>query len=179
MKSLAFILTLVFSTQSAWSADTVNTDLPGYVDFSALSEDYGEPRVMVNVGGSLLKLVGSMKHDDPALEHALKGLDSLRIHVYDTEGDTTPADERMDAVSSKLKNQEWEQIVRVREPEDRVNIFVKHSEDVIHGLMIMAVNAEEAVFINVLGDINPAKLNEVVAGIDVVHNFGVDLDLAQ
>lgn len=152
--------------------------MPGYVDFSELSQNYGEPRVMVNLGGSLLKLVGSMKHDDPVAEEALKSLESVRIHVYDTAGDTTSADARMDAVSGKLTSLDWEQIVRVQEPENRVNIYVKHSEDRIHGLMIMAVNAEEAVFVNVLGDINPAHLSEVVAGIDMVDEFDVDFDLA-
>lgn len=178
MKTIALVISLVFATQTAWSADEATADMPGYVDFSELSQDYGEPRVMVNLGGSLLKLVGSMKHDDPVAEEALKSLDSVRIHVYDTAGDTRSADARMDAVSSKLANQDWEQIVRVQEPEDRVNIYVKHSADRIQGLMIMAVNAEEAVFVNVLGDIDPAHLNNVVAGIDVVDDFDVDFDLA-
>ncbi|MFT4767549.1 MAG: hypothetical protein ACI8RN_000676 [Glaciecola sp.] len=178
MKAIALVISLVFATQTAWSADESTADMPGYVDFSELSQDYGEPRVMVNLGGSLLKLVGSMKHDDPVAEEALKSLDSVRIHVYNTNGDTSSADARMDAVSSKLADQDWEQIVRVQEPEDRVNVYVKHSADRIQGLMIMAVNAEEAVFVNVLGDIDPAHLNSVVAGIDVVDDFGVDFDLA-
>ncbi|EED30421.1 conserved hypothetical protein [gamma proteobacterium NOR5-3] len=177
MKAIALIISLVFATQTVWSADEPGTEMPGYVDFSQLSESYGEPRVMVNLGGSLLKLVGSMKHDDPVTEETLKNLDSVRIHVYDTAGDTTSAEARMDAVSSKLMSQDWEQIVRVREPEDRVNIYVKYSEDRIQGLMIMAVDTEEAVFVNVLGDIDPAHLNDVVAGIDVVDGFNVDLDL--
>lgn len=178
MKSIALLLSLVFTTQVAWSADESTSQLPGYVDFSTLSENYGEPRVMINLGGSLLKLVGSMKHDDPIAEETLKNLDSVRVHVYDTEGDTTAAATRMENVSDKLANLEWEQIVRVREPDDRVNIYVKHSDDRIHGLMIMAVNDEEAVFVNVLGDIDPAHINQVVSSIDVVDGLDVDLDLA-
>lgn len=177
MKSFALVLSLIFAAQAAWSADEANADMPGYVDFSALSQSYGEPRVMVNLGGSLLKLVGAMKHDDPMAEETLRSLDAVRIHVYDTAGDTRSAEARMDTVSDTLKGQNWEQIVRVREPDDRVNIYVKHSEDRIHGLMIMAVNLEEAVFVNVLGDIDPTQLNEVVAGIDMVDEFDVDLDL--
>ena len=103
MKSLALILSLVFVTQTAWSADEATTDMPGYVDFSELSQNYGEPRVMINLGGSLLKLVGSMKHDDPVAEEALKSLDSVRVHVYDTAGDTTSAEERKSSFEDMMR----------------------------------------------------------------------------
>lgn len=175
MKSIALIVSLVFAAQFAAAADEPITDMRGYVDFSALSADYGEPTVMVNLGGSLLKLVGAMKHSDPIAEETLKSLDSVRVHVYDTAGDTTAATQRMDLASSKLASMEWEQIVRVQEPDDYVNVFVKHSDDRIHGLMIMAVSEDEAVFVNVLGDIDPARINDVVAGIDVVSDLDFDL----
>lgn len=177
MKSTVLILSLMFATHSVWAADESPTDQPGYVDFAELSQDYGEPRVMVNLSGSLLKLVGDLKHDDPLARETLRSLDSVRIHVYDTAGDLTPAAVRMEAVSSKLTNLKWEQIVRVQEPTDRVNIYVKYSDERIQGLMIMAVNVEEAVFVNVLGDIDPAQLQNVVAGIDIVDDFDVDFDL--
>ncbi|WP_439106178.1 DUF4252 domain-containing protein [Congregibacter sp.] len=178
MKSTALALSILLATPFAWSADEPINDMPGYVDFAELSQNYGEPRVMVNLGGSLLKLVGTMKHDDPVAEEALKSLDSVRVHVYDTEGETSSAEQRMDTVSSKLETLEWEQIVRVREPDDRVNVYVKYTEDRIQGLMVMAVNSEEAVFVNVLGDIDPAHLNKVVDSIDVVDDFDIDIDMA-
>ena len=126
---------------------------------------------MIDLSSSLLKLVGAMKHDDPAAEEALRNLDSVRVHVYDTGGDEAPAARRMAAVKDMLSAQGWEQIVRVREPDDQVDIYVKHGGERIQGITIMAVDPEEAAFINVLGDIDPAKLNDVVSSIEVGHDL--------
>lgn len=177
MKSLTLILALILIVPSAWSTDDSRPTLAGHVDFSKLSQSYGEPRVTVNLGASLLHLIGAIKHDDPVIEETLKNLDSVRIRVYDTAGDIGLATAQMDTAGRELGDLDWERIVRVTEPEERINVYVKHSQTRIHGLVIMAIDAEEAVFVNVSGDINPAHLNDVVAGIAVVDDFNVDLEL--
>ena len=35
-------------------------DLPGYVDFGDLSATYGEPKITINLGGTMLNFVGMM-----------------------------------------------------------------------------------------------------------------------
>lgn len=177
MRNLSIYLSLFLSafvlTVPASADDETLETRPGYVDFSTLAAEYGEPRVMVDLSESLLQLISAMKHDDPVAEEALRSIESVRIHVYDTEGKIKPATERMDSARATLNSQEWEQIVRVREPDEQVEIFVKHDEGRIYGLTVMAVEEHEAVFINVLGDIDPAQLNAVVDNIDI----GVDLDM--
>ncbi len=176
MKILSLTLALLFASTAALAGD--DSDLsskPGYVDFGELAADYGEPRVMVDIGSSLLKLVSAMKHEDPVAEAALRNLESVRVHVYDTAGDIAAAAEHMQDVSKILGDLDWEQIVRVREPQERVDIYVKHGEDEIHGLTVMKVDGEEAVFVNVLGDINPAELSAVMHGVDL--DLDVDVDL--
>ena len=175
MKAFAFALALLGGITSTIAADDSLISMPGYVDFAELSQEYGEPRVMINIGGSLLKLVGSMKHDDPVAEEALRNLESVRVHVYSTAGNTMPAAARMEQASDKLATLDWEQIVRVREPDELVNVYVKHSGNSIQGLVVMAVDSEEAVFVNILGDIDPSQLNQVVSRIDVVNALDIDL----
>ncbi|MFT7286105.1 MAG: hypothetical protein ACI87W_000209 [Halieaceae bacterium] len=173
MKTLTVISALLFMALPALAQDADIESMPGYVDFGALSADYGEPRVMVDLGGSLLKLVSAMKHDDPVAEQALRSIDSVRVNVYDTAGDSTPAEERMSSVSKSLTALSWEQIVRVREEDKQVDIYVKHGDDRVHGLTVMSVDSEQAVFINVLGDIDPGTLRTVVDHVDL----DVDIDL--
>ncbi|MEE4108837.1 MAG: DUF4252 domain-containing protein [Halieaceae bacterium] len=145
----------------------------GYVDFGELAEAYGEPRVMINIGSSLLRLVNAIKHEDPVAEQILRDMQSIRVHVYDTHGNLAPAKGRIDRVRSQLADDNWELIVHSREGGEQVEIFVKQDEVRIHGLAVMAVDSEEAVFINVLGSIDPEQLATVVAKLDV----DVDLDL--
>ncbi|EAQ98163.1 DUF4252 domain-containing protein [Congregibacter litoralis] len=177
MKIFALVLSLLLAPASAHSADVASADLPGYVDFSALADEYGEARVTINLSGSILGLVASLKHDNPAASETLKNLDSVRVQVYDTAGNTSAAASRMDAVSGKLMNAEWEQVIRVREAGERVHVFMKQGDNRIKGLMIMAVDPEEAVFINILGDIDPAHLETVVSQMNVVGNIDLDLSL--
>jgi hypothetical protein len=155
------------------TADPVLAEKPGYVDFNALAADYGEPRVMINVGSSLLRLASVMDHRDPVAKAALSRMESVRIHVYDTHGRTEPAAQQMDELSALLKREAWEPIVRVREDDEQVDIFLKQDSERIHGITVMAVNGDEAVFINVLGDIDPAELGQVMDHVDI----DVDLDL--
>ena len=39
-------------------------DLPGYVDFGDLSLTYGEPKITINLGGTMLNFVGMMSSSE-------------------------------------------------------------------------------------------------------------------
>lgn len=172
MKSLYLAISLLISALPAWAGgDEDLQSKPGYVDFGELAADYGEPRVMVDISESLLKLASAMKHHDPVAEAALQDLESVRIHVYDTAGDIAAAAGRMEEVSEMLGDLDWEQIVRVREPDKKVDVYVKHGNDKIHGLTVMKVDGEEAIFVNILGDITPSELRMVMDRV----NMDVDL----
>ena len=170
----AMLAALVIAVPALAGDETEDlSDRPGYVDFSTLATDYGEPRVMVDLGSSLLQLVSAMSHEDPVAKEALSNLDSVRIHVYRTDGELAPAQERIDHVNKILSADAWEKIVRVREPGEQVDIYVKHSEERVHGVTVMALDGEEAVFINILGSIDPEQLATVVGKFD--REIGDDL----
>ena len=172
MKFVYVITALLIGSFPAWAGGDENLESqPGYVDFGELAADYGEPRVMVDISESLLKLASAMKHDDPVAEAALQDIESVRVHVYDTAGDVAAAAQRMQDVSKVLGDLDWEQIVRVRESGKKVDVYVKHSEDVIHGLTVMKVDGEEAVFVNVLGDIKPSELSMVMTRVNMDVNL--------
>ncbi len=69
-----------------------------------------------------------------------------------------------------LVNQDWEPIVQVRESGEEVQIFMKLDAEIVQGLVVMAVDGEEAVFINIIGMIDPAKLEQVMNQFDVSVN---------
>ncbi len=140
---------------------------PARVDFSDLAAAYGEPRVMINIGTPLLRLVSAIKHEDPVANVALQDLESIHVHVYDTFGDLEPALERANEISERLNADNWERIVHAKEDGKDVNIFMKQDDTKIHGLAVMAIDGEEAVFINILGSISPDDLAKVMAQVDV------------
>ena len=143
-------------------------DMPGYVDFGALDEVYGEPRVMINIGGVLMTfMAAAASHEDPQAAALMRNLDGVRVNVYDTAGVMTPALEQIKAVRVLLQQEGWEPVVQVKEDGEEVQIFMKANEEGMQGLTVMTVNLEEAVFINVLGEIDPAQLNAVMDNLNI------------
>ena len=147
--------------------------LPGYMDFADLDAIYGEPTVMVNIGGQLLKLLSAASAaEDPQTAAMIRDLDGVRINVYPTEGNLAPALEKLEEARAVLEAEQWEPVVQVQKTDEQVQIFMKTSAETVEGLTVMAVNGEEAVFINILGIIDPTQVGKVMDSL----NVDVDVD---
>ena len=62
-------------------------------------------------------------------------------------------------------------LCRARDHEEKVDVYVKSGNDAIQGILVMAVDGEEAVFVNVLGDINPDEIASIVDQVNVDVDF--------
>jgi hypothetical protein len=172
-----YLTALLLSGLLAMGAAAQSTSLeqmPGYVDFASLDAIYGEPRVMINIGGPLMQLLSAaaQSSDDPEVAAMMRDLEGIRINVYDTGGNTAPALEQMSQARQALQASDWQPFVQVKEQGEDVQMFTKIAGDKMQGMAIMVVNAEEAVFLNILGEIDPAHVGRVVEQLDV----GVDVD---
>ena len=107
----------------------------------------------------------------PRRRRCIKGLKGVRINIYSTEGQVTPAMEQSTTVKSMLQGQKWEPIVQVNEDDEQVQIFMKADGEGMQGLTVMVVDPEEAVFVNILGSIDPDQLGKVM------EQFDVDVDM--
>jgi hypothetical protein len=154
----------------AFGQEDALKDLPGYINFGELTGAYGEPKVNITIGGSILNFVGAMaKQDDPEAAAVFNKLKGIRVSTYNTQGDSAAAMEQLNSVKKTLQSASWEPVVQVNDEGEQVQIFLKMAGEGIDGLVLMAVDNEEAVFINVIGSLNPAELSQVM------DNFDVDL----
>lgn len=143
-------------------------DFPGYVEFGELNSVFGEPTVQVAVGESLLGLIGSLSaSQDPEAAELFKRLNGVRVNVYETSQMADGAVDYVKDVSSQLSGLGWESVVTVNSADEQVRIFMKIEEDKVLGITVMAVEENEAVFVNVIGDINPAQLGKVMDNFDI------------
>lgn len=172
---IAVVLTGLVSC-SAYGQESDMQSLPGYVDFGALDSVYGEPRVRISIGSSLLKFMAAVSREEPEAAELMRNLDGVRVNVYSTAGKPEAAREQIIRVKEVLMNEAWEPIVQVREPDEDVQIFVKASEERVQGLTVMTVNDEEAVFINILGEMDPAKLAAVMGQLHVDVDVNVEVE---
>jgi len=165
LMSLAAMLALPVMAQE----DALKT-FPGYVDFGELNAIFGEPTVQIAVGESLLGLVGALSaSQDPEAAELFKRLNGVRVSVFETSQMADGAVDYVKDVSSQLSNLGWESVVTVNSADEQVRIFMKINNDRVEGITVMAVEEDEAVFVNVIGSINPAELGKVM------ENFDIDL----
>ena len=64
--------------------------------------------------------------------------------------------------------------MQVNKANEQVQIFMKAGTDTVEGLTVMAVNDEEAVFLNILGVIDPAQIGKVMNSLNVDVDVDVD-----
>lgn len=148
---------------------------PGYVDFGELNSIFGEPTVQISIGESLLGLVGTLSaEEDPEAAELFRKLNGVRVNVFETEAMATGAVDLVKDISGKLSAQGWESVVTVNSADEQVRVFMKLNGETVDGITVMAVEDTEAVFVNVIGNINPAELERVMDNFDV--NIGDDAD---
>jgi hypothetical protein len=143
----------------------------GYIDFADLGEAYGEAKVEINLHKALLNMVGTFsKSEDPEIAEILSGVDSIKVRVFPLNGKPEKAMETVDEVSKKIRKLDWEPLISVNEEKEKVRIFSKMTGEVMDGLVVMVVNENgegEAVFINIVGQIDPAKVSKLADSMDI------------
>jgi hypothetical protein len=178
MKRLMIAALAAFMAFPAMAQEDALKDLPGYIDFGELSSAYGEPKVNITIGGTLLNFVGAMaSQEDPEAAQVFSQLKGVRVSTYDTGGDTAAALAQLNSVKSTLQSASWEPVVQVNEDGEQVQIFLKIDGEMIDGLVLMAVDDEEAVFINVLGSLDPVQLGQVMKNFDVEIDPSMNIEI--
>lgn len=135
-------------------------DHPGYVDFSGLHSLIDtEPVVEVTLREPLLRLITeSIPEEDAEAVNFVSRLLNVRLHVYeDIGGNVGQIADDMDEIASDLEAESWERVVRIRDDDDQVDIYLRFSEtdDVVYGIAVMIVSEDgEMVLANIAGDIS-------------------------
>lgn len=138
MKWIMTTLLASFLSFPVWAQTSDLESLPGYVDFGSLDAIYGEPRVMINIGGPLMKLMAAVAatSDDPEAAALMQGLEGVRVNIYDTAGNTEPALAQMSQVKAALQAEQWQPIVQVQEEGENVQMFTRLNGEVMDQLNV-------------------------------------------
>jgi hypothetical protein len=167
MRNLLIVLACGLLAQPAWTQSDPAVTVPGQIDFQSLNQIYGEPRVMINLGGPLMHLISAASANDPQAAAILGDLKGIEVSVYDIGGNIDPALTQMQRAKAALEAAAWQPVVQVREEGENVQMFAQMSENSMEGMAIMVVNAREAVFINIRGAIDPAEVGKVMQHLDL------------
>jgi hypothetical protein len=145
----------------------------GSVDIGQLMPSAKGEFVEVNLSSGMLKFAAKLasRHDPEAAE-LVGNLKSIRVNVVgmdDSNRATTI--EKIEAVRRKLEAQGWTKMVTVREKDDgdNVNVHVmQHGEEAIDGLVVTVIDHKgEAVFVNIVGNINADQIAKIADKFDI------------
>jgi hypothetical protein len=137
----------------------------------------------VRVEASLLLIASKFLRSDKADEAAVKDLIQALKGVYvkgvefDKEGEFSEAD--VEAIRQQLSAPGWDRIVGVRSRRDgqNVEVFLMINNDaVIDGVGVLISEPKQILVVNVVGPIDPEKINQLRGQFGIPKDF--DLDFA-
>lgn len=165
-----FAVAFLFAAAHSQTA-TAQADLrkePGYLDLAAVEEWFDtEPWLEVNIKGALLSLIteASKAEEDPELTSILSKLKAIEVRGYPLKASMfEDIDRRTSLLAKRLEAQGWETVVRVRENDERVNVYLKSDGKTIAGLVVMVLDPTDddgAIFVNIVGDIDPQQIGRI------------------
>jgi hypothetical protein len=136
-----------------------------------------EPSVQIDLNPELMNFfTEAAKGAEGEAAAALEGITNVRVRVY--EGISSDIGDLMrfvDDTTTRLERDGWHAVVRVNEGGERVRVYMKPGTDgMISGLTVMVTDSgsgDEAVFINVAGSIEPARLGRIAAAVGMDGMF--------
>ncbi len=154
--------------------------LPGYVDFGDVWKfSDGNEEVEVELKQPLLGAFAPfLRGDDPDLANLILDLQLVKVNAFSFD----PDDQKsvigvMRDTSSALRDDGWDNVVKVRGEDENVNVFVRIEGDgeddqtFLSGLAVLYVgDDDEAAFVNVVGRFRMEDIARLSEQFDLPHS---------
>jgi len=140
----------------------------GYADLDSLGVIDTDLVMSLSIGPALLHFAANHVDDDPETKALLRGLDGVRVRIYEIEREPLRVAERMERMSGRLQQEGWERVMTVRDGGDRAHVLLRIVGERICGMTVLVSDGEsEAVLVNLIGEIRPEQFRNVMAALDV------------
>ena len=166
------ILQLLFIVGLAALLGACNLTAPrssaGYADLDSLGVRDVDNVLTLSIGPALLRFAASHVDDEPEVKALLKGLDGIRIRIYEIDGDAGRVAGRMSAMSGRLQDDGWEPVLSIKEGDEATYMLLRLVDGRVCGMTVLVSDGDsEAVVINLMGDIRPEQFGDVMLALDV------------
>ena len=170
MKKLLITLLLIFTITAANAQSFI----------SEIRNELGtKPEVNINIGTWFVKLLMKIAdEDDPEAKALMDGLKRIKVTVFDLE--KTHKNNRLNSIIDKKIEQlfakGYEQLVSIRDGDERVYIVAKVKGELLQDAMIIAYEkGDELAIISLKGDVNLKQLAIISDEYDVDVEDALDI----
>ena len=174
----------LFSLQLALGSAEGGEDIekmPGYValdEFITIPTE-AETSIEVFLKAPLLRMVSAAtRRNEPELAEMIDGISLIRVQGFSVEAENlVRVREEIAGLASGMEESGWERVARIREGDELIHVYLKSNDDEVDGLMMMGFeNPDEAVFVNIVGDIDPAQIGRLGSKFNIAPLDSLRLD---
>ena len=174
------LVSVTLSLGGCFSASTTLQAHPGYADLSLPDRSQVNSTLSLSLGSvGLIPARWLVSHavadSAEAGEEAkrltravLQAVEGVQLRVYDVDNNTEMFDGAINESVSNLKAAGWQTLVTVKEANERVVIMQAGEDEMIVGLSVLVSNPDEAIFVNVVGQLKPEDV-VLLAGNSATH----------
>lgn len=128
-----------------------------------------ERTLALSIGPTLLRFAARHTEDDPEAQALLRGLDGVRVRIYEITGDSARVAGRLRRSSRDMQARGWEPVAVLRDAGEEAHMLVRTSGERITGMVVMVADGpgREVVMVNIMGDLEPAMFGDAMAALDV------------
>lgn len=161
------LATLVLSLTLSACSLTAPRSSAGFADLESLGIRDVDRVMTLSIGPALLRFAAAHIDDDPEVKALLKGLEGVRIRIYEIDGDAGRVAERINTMSRHLQEDGWEPVVSMREGSEATYMLLRVIDQQVRGMTVLVSDGDsEAIVINLMGDIRPEQFGEVMVALD-------------
>lgn len=170
---LSFLVLSLIPMQSAVAQQdrADETQRKGLIIFDSESrlEQKLEAKVEVNLNAKLINLVTKSVSNTPEVAELIRMLDGIYVRTYDRV--TIEEKGLVDYFQQRLRKDNWEVLVRIKEESEMVEISLLFDEDTVYGIFAIVIpeTSGEATFVNIVGEIAPERIEDLLSNLS---NFG-------
>ncbi len=142
---------------------------PGYAEFESPGLRNTDLQFALSLGPVPLRFARKFVDDDPEVSAILDQLSAIRLRVYEVDANPESVRQTMGQATDRLIEEGWSTVVAMREDDELASVLVwMDEEDEIRGLAVIAQDATELVFVNLIGRIRPELFGTYMAELDII-----------
>lgn len=167
LKLLLVSLVALAMSACGVTAGSLRND-PGYADLDYPGWREADKEFGFSLGPLPLRFAAWIidEDDDPETAAMLRSLKGMRIRIYEVQGDEQRVFDRITESGKRLQRDGWDRLVTVNDGDENVLVMVKTDKTKISGMAVLTADRDEAVFVNMIGDIRPEFFNEILDSVD-------------
>ena len=141
----------------------------GWADLDSPGVFDTDRSVSLSIGPMMLGIAAAAVADDePETAALLRGLDGVRIRVYEIDGDPQRVAGRLDRMSRRLQADLWQSVLLTREADEQTHLLMLSERGRMRGLTLLTTDGvSEVVVINILGELQPRHFNRVAGALEL------------